>query len=508
MARPTSESPGDRPGAETPRSPSGTSRPAPPPGASPARTRQEQHDPKEWDIVLWGATGFTGRLVARYLAEHPDVTSGRVSLALAGRDREKLEALRRELTGGIPASSGPPSPSSSRSSSPGSRSLSPRSPSLPLVVADALDPESLRPMVARARVICTTVGPYARFGTPLARLCAELGTDSCDLSGEVPWMRRTVDELHEPAKASGARIVHCCGFDSIPSDLGVFLAHRRLAAEGRSLRRARMRVRSIRGKMSGGTVASLFEIMAEARADRAVRRLLADPYALVPERSGERRPRAGRTSRKRSGGAALDSDRGMWTAPFLMSGINTRIVRRSNALLGDPYGTDFRYDEAVDTGRGLPGRLRATAVSAALTAFTAAAALPATAWALRAFLLPDPGEGPSAAERERGRFRIDVFGESGGESGDQVGDRSGDQAQGKADGPSALRVRTRVAVGLDPGYGATARMLGESALCLALGEADGLPGGVLTPASALGMPLVERLRAVGFQLEAALETGE
>ena len=414
---------------------------------------------RDLDVVVWGATGFTGRLVARYLAGHPDVVRRGLTLALAGRDRDRLEALRRELVENLPTAS-----------------------DLPLVVADALDPESLRPMVARARVVCTTVGPYARYGTPLVRLCAELGTDCCDLSGEVPWMRRTIDAFHEPAQATGARIVHCCGFDSIPSDLGVLVTHRRLADEGRALRRARLRVGSIRGKMSGGTVASLFEIMEEARRDRAVRKLLANPYALVPSRAPV--PKAERP--RDPSGASLDEDRGVWTAPFLMSGINTRIVRRSNALLGDPYGSDFAYDEAVDTGRGLAGRLRATAVSAALTAFTGAAALPPTAWVLRSFVLPAPGEGPSAEERARGRFRITVFGQS--------------------DGDAPLRARTRVAVDLDPGYGATARMLGESALCLALDESDdgGLSGGVLTPASAFGMPLVERLRTAGFTFEATL----
>jgi len=433
---------------------------------------------RELDVVLWGATGFTGRLVAAYLAEHPEVVEGGVAVALGGRDRQKLEALRDELA----------------ERAPGAREL-------PLVVADALDPESLLPMVRRTRVVCTTVGPYALYGMPLARLCAEHGTDACDLSGEVPWMRRTVDTLHAPAVASGARIVHCCGFDSIPSDLGVLLTHRRLAEEGTALHRGRLRVTSMRGKLSGGTVASLFEIVAEARRDRSVRRLLANPYALVPAEDRPPRPSdrpdpsgpstgAGRSetdARRGPFGASFDRDREVWTAPFLMSGINTRIVRRSNALLGHPYGRDFRYDEAVDAGRGMRGKLRAAAFSAGLSAFTGAAALAPTAWLLRSFVLPSPGEGPSADERARGRFRISVFGESGGER--------------------PVRVRTRIAVDLDPGYGATARMLAESALCLARGEADGLPGGVLTPASALGMPLIERLRSAGFTFDAALDDG-
>jgi len=443
-----------------------------------SRGSDQRPSERDLDLVVWGATGFTGRLVAQYLAAHPDVARHGLTLALAGRSREKLETLRGELAREIPSAG-----------------------DLPLLVADALDSESLRPLVARTRVVCTTVGPYARYGTPLVRLCAELGTHSCDLSGEVPWMRRTIDAFHETAVASGARIVHCCGFDSIPSDLGVLLTHRRLAEEGRALHRARLRVRSMRGKMSGGTVASLFEIVAEARRDRSVRKLLANPYALVPPD-----PAAARADGAEEGGGSpargprdpsgkgLDRDRGVWTAPFLMSGINTRIVRRSNALLGYPYGRDFAYDEAVDAGRGLGGRLRASLFSAGLGAFTGAAALPPTAWMLRTFVLPSPGEGPSAEEREQGRFRITVFGES--------------------DGTPTLRVRTRVAADRDPGYGATAQMLGESALCLALGEAPGagtaeegrgLAGGVLTPASALGLPLVERLRAAGLTFEATLD---
>jgi short subunit dehydrogenase-like uncharacterized protein len=426
---------------------------------------------RDLDLVLWGATGYTGRLVARYLAERLSGRaangSERVSWALAGRDPAKLEALRAELA-----------------------VLDPAARELPLLTGDSLDPATLEPIVRRARVVCTTVGPYSRYGTPLARLCAELGTDCCDLSGEVSWMRRTVDELHEPARAGGARIVHCCGFDSIPSDLGTLLLHRALEDLGSGLRRARLRVRSMRGKASGGTVASLFEIAGEARRDPEARRVLLDPYALNPP--GERPPLEGGPDRGDSLRPRLDADRGVWTAPFLMAMINTRVVRRSNALLGYPYGRDFRYDERVDTGRGLRGRLRARAVASAIAAFTGAAALRPTAWLLRRFVLPDPGEGPSAEERERGGFRIRIFGEG-------------------RPAPESGLVRNAVvtvAADRDPGYGATAGMLAESALALvagwrpaAAGDARGA-GGVLTPASALGLPLIERLARAGVRFEA------
>jgi short subunit dehydrogenase-like uncharacterized protein len=220
----------------------------------------------------------------------------------------------------------------------------------------------------------------------------------------------------------------------------------------------------------------MFEILKEARDDRQVRRILVDPYALNP--TGERE---GPDERDRTG-PFLDEDRGMWTGPFLMAGINTRIVRRSNALLGYPYGRDFRYDEAMDTGRGFGGRARARMLSAALAAFTAGAALSPTAWMLRSFVLPSPGEGPTAEERAGGHFRIVLYGD------------------GEGDAPA--RVETTVAADSDPGYGATSRMLAESALCLARNEADGLGGGILTPASALGLPLVERLNQAGITLEA------
>lgn len=418
---------------------------------------------RDLDLVLWGATGYTGRLVARYLVDRTRREAAPLGWALGGRSRAKLEAVREELAASDPAAR-----------------------ELPLLVGDSLDPESLEPVVRRAKVVCTTVGPYSRYGTPLVELCTAHGTDCCDLTGEVPWMRRNVDRFHDRAATSGARIVHCCGFDSIPSDLGTLLAHRTLEREGLRLRRTRLRVGPTRGKLSGGTVASLFEILEQARADRGVRRILTDPYALNP--SGERVGPDGRDVL----GPSLDEDRGVWTGPFLMAGINTRVVRRSNALLGFPYGRDFRYDEAVDTGRGLGGRARATMLAAALGAFTTGAALPPTAWFLRRFVLPSPGEGPTAEERARGHFRIVLHGE----------------ADDGAEGSEPTRIETTVAADRDPGYGATARMLAESALCLARDEADGLAGGILTPASALGLPLVERLREAEITLRAEVLSGE
>lgn len=414
---------------------------------------------RDLDLVLWGATGFTGSLVAAHLARH----GKDVRWALGGRSRERLEALREELA-----------------------ALRPEARELPVLVGDSLDPRSLEPIVRRAKVVATTVGPYTLYGTPLVSLCAEHGTDCCDLSGEVAWMRRNVDRFHERARRSGARIVHGCGFDSIPSDLGTLLLHRRLAEEGARLARARLRVRRLDGRMSGGTAASFFEIVGEARRDPGTRKILLDPYGLNP--AGERQG----PDRNGGLGPRLDRDRGVWTAPFLMAMINTRVVRRSNALLGYPYGRDFRYDERVDAGRGLSGRLRARRLATGLQALTGAAALPFTSWILRRFVLPDPGEGPSAAERERGGFRIAILGD-------------GLRGEGSGSGRSHVRAAVTVSAALDPGYGATAPMLAESALCLARGEAEGLAGGILTPASGLGLPLLERLRPVGVTFEATMD---
>lgn len=435
----------------------------------------ERRPGRDLDLVLWGATGYTGTLVARELTRMlAHGAAGRApAWALGGRSREKLEALRRELA-----------------------EIDRAAADLPLVVADALDSASLEPMVRRTRVVCTTVGPYERFGTPLVELCAAHGTDCCDLTAEVVWMRRTVDRFHEAARTSGARIVHGCGFDSIPSDLGTLLLHHRLEVEGSGLVRARLRVRKLRGKASGGTVATAFEILEQARRDPEARRILLDPYALAPP--GERQGPARNSGRR----ARLDRDRGVWTAPFLMAMVNTRVVRRTNALLGYPYGRDFRYDERVDAGAGLGGRLRAQRLAYMTGALTTAAALPPTAWLLRRTVLPEPGEGPSAEERERGGFRIAVFGE--GRALDRDGDRDAD---GDRDG-APPRSRITVSADRDPGYGATARMLAASALELVetrrSGEAG--EGGVLTPAAALGLPLVERLRDAGIAFEAMPET--
>ena len=406
---------------------------------------------REFDLVLWGATGFTGRLVAEYLLGRYGASGEDLSWALAGRSQQKLEAVRA----GLGAAAG----------------------DLPLVVGDADDALFTDGLAARARVVCTTVGPYARYGSKLVASCARQGTDYCDLTGELQWMRRMIDSHQGEAVASGARIVHTCGFDSIPSDLGVFFLQREMQARhGVACSRIKYRVVNFSGGFSGGTVASLLNVMAEAGSNPEVRQILADPYSINPEgqRSGPDEP--DRMS------PFHDEDFDAWTAPFVMAAINTRVVRRSNALLGYVYGEDFRYDEATLMGPGVLGLAKATAFTAVLGGMLGAGAVKPLR-GLLARMLPSPGEGPTREQRERGFFDIKLFGE-------HPVDR------GKS-------LRARVTGDRDPGYGSTAQMLGEAAVCLARDELD-VGGGFLTPAAAMGEPLLARLQAsagLGFSIE-------
>jgi short subunit dehydrogenase-like uncharacterized protein len=391
---------------------------------------------REFDLVLWGATGFTGRLVAEHLAAHYG-HAGTLRWAIGGRSREKLEALADKLAddSGTPA----------------------------LVTGDSSDGAAMANLAARTKVVCSTVGPYARYGTPLVAACADAGTHYCDLTGEVPWMATTIEQFGDRAAATGARIVHSCGFDSVPSDLGTWFVQREmLARHGAASRRVRGRVGRSRGGASGGTVASLLGVLEDAAHDRQLRRLLADPYSLNPA-GAPRGPDHNEQLRP-----VYDKVFGQWTGPFVMAAINTRVVRRSNALLDYPWGEDFSYDER----QLCRSRAQAIALSSALGGGMAAMALGPTR-RLAARFLPAPGEGPDAAERESGFFELFLHAE-------HPEDRDRD-------------LRARVSGDRDPGYGATSRMLGEAAVCLAL---DDLPvaGGVWTPAAALGEALLTRLR--------------
>ena len=399
---------------------------------------------KEFDLIVFGATSFVGQILARYLLDRHGTDS--IRWAIAGRSATKLQALQREL--GVDGAQ------------------------LPAIVADSNDEPAMRALCNRARVVISTVGPYALYGETLVRVCAETGTDYCDLTGEVQWIRRMIDRYQTQAIASGARIVHCCGFDSIPSDLGVYaLQQAAIQRFGKPLQSISMRVKAMRGGFSGGTAASLLNVAKEAGKDPALRRELANPFSLCPEPTGPRQPR--------TNGAMFDPDFNSWTTPFIMAGINTRIVHRSNALLAQRYGNDFRYSEAVLTGNGLKGRLTATGTSFGLGAFMLASAIGPTRALLERFVLPKPGEGPSPEAQRKGFFDLRFFG--------SMESRTADPTH---------TLRGKVTGDRDPGYGSTAKMLGEAAACLAFDiPPTGQNGGFWTPASLLGEKLITRLEA-------------
>ena len=319
-------------------------------------------------------------------------------------------------------------------------------------------------MCLQTKVVISTVGPYALYGSPLVEVCATTGTDCCDLTGEAQWVRQMIERHEAAAKASGARIVHCCGFDSLPSDLGVhFLQRAAIERFGQPLERVKTRVKAVRGAVSGGTYASLMNLVEEASTNSAVRRELADPYSLCPagaDRSKVRQPSLNATG--------YDADFKAFTAPFVMAAINSRIVHRSNALSGHRYGSEFRYDEAMLMGRGVRGRVRSLGLTAGLGVFMGAAAVPSVRWALSRFVLPKPGEGPSPDAQARGFWDFRLFGKT-------------------ADGKS---LRAKVTGDRDPGYGSTAKMVVQAGLALAETKSA---GGFWTPATVMGDALIERL---------------
>nr|WP_206335614.1 saccharopine dehydrogenase NADP-binding domain-containing protein [Natronolimnobius sp. AArcel1] len=405
------------------------------------------------DLVVWGATGFAGRLVAEYLTEQ--YTSDDLSLALGGRDETRLRELEAAL---VERRSGWKE--------------------IPIVIGDATEPESLHALAEDTRVVCTTVGPYTTYGTPLVEACVSAGTDYCDLTGEINWVREMIDRYHDDAVDAGARIVHSCGFDSIPADLGTKLVQSFAIDEfGTPCDLVRIYLEDGRGGVSGGTASSILEVFRAASTDPVARQTLRNPYSLAPpgERDGVD---PGAQSLPQN-----DPLRGEWTAPSPMAVMNERVIRRSNALLEYPWSREFECTEVVPIGPGLVGLVGASAVSAGLGLATAALTFHPTREALRRFAFPEPGEGPTKEEIENGYFTIRVLG------------------RGTAtDGPFV--VESRISADQDPGYGATAKMLGEAALCLVCDRIDSpLEGGILTPAAAIGDPLADGLRRAGLTVE-------
>ena len=312
---------------------------------------------KEFDLIVYGASGFTGRLVAEYLAREYG-TTGDVSWAMAGRNADKLAAVRDEI--GAPTDT-------------------------PLVTADAADEKSLKEMTARGQVICTTVGPYQLYGSDLVAACAGSGTDYVDLCGEPAWMRQMIDAHEATARSSGARIVFSCGFDSIPFDLGVWFLQQAVKAEtGDTATRIKGRVRKMKGTFSGGTAASLKATMTAAFQDPQVLELLKSPFALTPGFTGPAQPKGNKPE--------YDELLGSWAAPFIMAAINTKNIHRSNFLLGHEYGEDFLYDEMLLTGPGDDGEAMAKAVAGDNSMMGDDA--------------PKPGEGPDREERENGHYDV------------------------------------------------------------------------------------------------------
>jgi short subunit dehydrogenase-like uncharacterized protein len=408
---------------------------------------------RDFHMVVFGATGFAGRLVAEYLASNAPPG---VAVGLAGRSLDRLESVRAGL------------PEAARE--------------WPLLVAESSDTESLARLASSTRVLVSTVGPYSGRGLPLVRACAQGGTHYADLAGEMTFLRACIDECDEAAQRSGARIVPTCGVDSVPSDVGVWLLAQQVAAEGEGeLTDTTMLVKEFRGGLGGGTVESLLGELRRARETRVARELISgEPYPLTPNRAQE--PDVGPQPDLRQ---RIEYDRGLgeWVGPFVMAGVNTRIVRRSNALLDHAYGRRFRYREVTALGprreEALRKGLGVLGPGITLSMVTKPLIGPQVERLLRS-RLPKPGEGPDEASRRAGAVVMDIHTRT----------------------STGARYVAHVALEGDPGFAATSLLLGQAALCLAL-DSDRLPDrcGVLTPATAMDGVLVDRLRGAGVRLD-------
>ncbi len=392
---------------------------------------------RDLDLVVYGATSFVGQILCRHLVRRHG-TDGALRWAIAGRSATKLDEVARGTGADVPR-----------------------------IVADASDRPALDELARSTRVVASTVGPYALYGSQLVGAVVEAGTDYCDLTGEVQWMRRMIDSHQARAATTGARVVHACGFDSIPSDLGTWYTQQRsIERFGEPCREVAMSVASAKGGVSGGTAASGMQLFEELSGNPELRKELANPYVLAPidMRSGPRQPSLGWPRRD----ARFES----WVAPFVMAPTNSAVVLRTHALLGQPWGRDFTYSETMMTGDGLAGGVAAWGMTAGLAAFAGAASFGPTR-SLLGRVIPKPGTGPSEARQAAGWFDLRFVGRT----------------------SSGHEIRTKVTGDADPGYGSTAKMLGESAVAFLELPADDVGGGFWTPASAFGDALVERLEA-------------
>ncbi|MEQ1490229.1 MAG: saccharopine dehydrogenase NADP-binding domain-containing protein [Terricaulis sp.] len=401
---------------------------------------------QEFDVVIYGATGFTGKLVAEYMLKTYGA-EGDVRWALAGRDEEKLKTVRNDIGASY---------------------------KLPIIVAGANDSNALDAMAHRARVIITTVGPYQRYGEGLLAACAKAGTDYVDLCGEPNWMAAMIAKYEKTAQESGARIVFSCGFDSIPFDCGVwYLQQEAKARVGGPLRDVRGRVRKMKGTFSGGTMASMLATLEAVKREPSLAARMTDPFLLSPEKQ---------TPQPNGDIVTEDADINSWAAPFVMASINTKNVHRTNALAKYPYGKDFTYSEMMMTGGGAQGQKRAKSALGASNMQRALLGFAPTRMLLTQFALPKPGEGPDKQARETGMYDVLYVGTA-------------------ADGRS---LRASVYGDKDPGYGSTSKMISEAALTLNDTSRQTTPGGIWTPAAAMGDALIARLQqkaGLTFKLE-------
>ena len=404
--------------------------------------KKSNREQRDYAVVLYGATSFVGQITAHYLAEflstNKDKGGNTVTWAIAGRDEEKLNELQSKLASKVD-----------------------------IIIANSDDAASLDTMTEQTQVIISTVGPYLKYGEPLIKSCVSNGTDYVDLTGEAIFIKDMMDKYQEAAKQSGARIVNSCGFDSIPSDLGVYFTQKQAEAKFDSACDViHMRVKAAKGGLSGGTIASMATVFEEVGQDKSRRKQVANPYLLNDDKN------APNVRQSNVSKPEYDSEHKRWLAPFVMASINTRIIHRSNQLLGYEYGRDFRYDEAMWMKDGIKGKLTSYALSAGLLGFATAMMITPSRELLSKHVLPKSGSGPSEEEQENGYFDIRLFGKTANQE----------------------TIITKVTGDKDPGYGSTSRMLSQAALCLAQDiSKEAVGGGFWTPASAMGDKLLARL---------------
>lgn len=420
---------------------------------------------RSYDVILYGATSFVGQITAHYLAEFlADDAKGEndesqsITWAIAGRDQEKLEKLQSKISN---AQKDDDKETNNK---------------VDIVIANSDDDASLDEMTKQTQVIISTVGPYLKYGEPLIKSCANNGTDYVDLTGEAIFIKDMLDKYQDAAKKSGARIVNSCGFDSIPSDLGVYFTQQQAEAQfDNACEVINMRVKAAKGGLSGGTIASMATIFAEVGQDKERRRQLTNPYLLNDDKE------APNVRQDNVSKPEYDTQHERWVAPFIMAVINTRIVHRSNQLLGYEYGRKFKYDEAMWMKDGVKGKLMSYGLSVGMLGFATAMSIKPSREFLSKHVLPKSGSGPSKSEQENGYFDIRFFGKT----------------------PDNHSINTKVTGDRDPGYGSTSRMLAQSALCLAQDiSKETVKGGFWTPASAMGDKLLTRLETyAGIKFE-------